>query len=323
MDEVVSSAAGTACAPGVAVRYGPARAAGVWHHLAELQDDRLAVAVGRSTDPALVDRLSSEIGAVLRATGDPVAATAVAAASPAGGPAAARVICAVIDRPAARLTYSSVGDIQLVVAVPEATHTVLDPAVGRPASVQLQPATTVLLCTVEPGEDAACAAELLAASATMHPDQAADRIIGTLAGLPIAVVALLYRHAPAPMSLTVPAVPSSLATVRSRLRHWLALTGADSETAADALLAVGEAASNAAEHAVLGAVHDVELTVRAAVAGARLLFTVSDNGCWKTPSESSGHRGHGIRLIKALVDEAHLASGERGTTVEMSKEWRQ
>lgn len=125
------------------------------------------------------------------------------------------------------------------------------------------------------------------------------------------------------MSVTVPADPASLAVIRSELRHWLAVAGVDSETAADTLLAVGEAASNATEHSVLGADHDVELTVDAVVSGDRLLFTVADNGRWKPPPESPGHRGHGIRLINALVDDADLVTGAQGTTVQMIKEWHQ
>ena len=289
---------------------------GMYDRILVLRDGRLAVAVGRSTDPALAARLRSEVGSALRATGDPVAALLVAAAA-AGGVAGVSALCAVIDRPSAQLTYSSLGDTSLVVASPGAAHSVLAPAVGRSAGIQLAPATTVLLCTTELTESAA---GLLGQMAMLHPEQAADLVVGWL---PCGAVAVLYRQAPGPMSLTVPADPASLAVVRSHLRHWLALTGVDSETAADTLLAVGEAASNATEHSVVGANHNVELTVQAVVRGDRLTLTVADNGRWKPPPESPGHRGHGIRLINALVDDTDLVTDEQGTTVEMIKEWRQ
>lgn len=133
MDEILNSAVDTACAlPGTAVRYSLPHSPGLWHDIAEVHDGRLAVAVGSSTDPALATRLRSEVGSVLRATGDPVAALQTAADSTAGG-AGMVALCAVIDRPTAQLTYSSVGDLQLVVTSPDTAHTVLGPAVGRPA----------------------------------------------------------------------------------------------------------------------------------------------------------------------------------------------
>ncbi len=312
MDEILNPAADPSCArPGVAVRYSVPRVPGLWHDVLEMHGGRLGMAVGHSTDPALSTRLRAEMGSVLQASGDPCAALHSAADSPPGVSA----LCAVIDRPSAQLTYSSVGDIALVIATPETAHCVLGPAVGQPVAVQLAPATTVLLCT---GDLTEAAAVLLGQIAALHPELAADQLVRAL---PRGAVAVLYRQAPAPMNLTLPANPASLAVVRSHLRHWLALIGVDAEVAADTLLAVGEAASNATEHSVVGTDHNVELTVEAVVSGERLTFTVADNGRWKPPPERPGHRGHGIRLINALVDEADVVTGEQGTTVEMSKEW--
>ena len=136
------------------------------------------------------------------------------------------------------------------------------------------------------------------------------------------VALLLYRHRPAPLNLSISAEPTSLATIRAHMRRWLPAAAVDPDTAADVLLAVGEAASNAAEHATVGARHRVELTVTASVTGEGLRMTVSDNGCWKPPPEFPGNRGHGIRLIDALVDTVYLTATEHGTTVEMLKELR-
>ncbi|MCB0924103.1 MAG: ATP-binding protein [Mycobacterium sp.] len=138
----------------------------------------------------------------------------------------------------------------------------------------------------------------------------------------VGVTVIRYRQPPDPLLLTVPAAPENLATVRDHLRRWLTLTGVDTESSADALLAVGEAASNAAEHAATGARRNVDLTVTAAVSDGRLRFTVSDNGCWRAPPEVPSSRGHGIRLIRALVDDVELITTEQGTTVTMVKEIR-
>ncbi len=122
------------------------------------------------------------------------------------------------------------------------------------------------------------------------------------------------------LCVRVPAEPASLAAVRAQLRRWFQSAGIGNDTAADLLLAVGEAASNAAEHAHDRAEHKVELTVTAAATDDGVRLAVCDDGCWKPPPESPGNRGHGLRVIAALVDTVHLSATQSGTTVEMTKE---
>lgn len=125
---------------------------------------------------------------------------------------------------------------------------------------------------------------------------------------------------PGPLHLRVEAIPENLATVRARLRQWFPAARVDPDTAADLLLAVGEAASNAAEHAPIGARHRVMLTVTASITAAGVRLVVSDDGCWREPPESPGTRGHGLRLIAALVDTMRLTPSRQGSTVDMTKE---
>ncbi len=287
---------------------------GLWHDVTDLGDGKLALTIGNLTGDAFPVDLSTQIMTVLRATGDPVAALAPASAWPTD----LKALCAVIDRPAARLDYSSIGDLRPLLAGPDTAPVLLDPAIGRRATAQLPPGTTVLLCSAA----AECAAPLVGQCVTQHPDQAVVQIVASLPPPTAPLAVILYRQPPGPLRLTVPATPTSLALVRNHLRRWLALTGIDSETGADALLAVGEAASNATEHAAAGAGHAVDLTVSAAAADGRLRFTVSDNGCWKPPPDLPGNRGHGIRLITALVDDVELITTQHGTTVNMVKEVR-
>jgi anti-sigma regulatory factor (Ser/Thr protein kinase) len=122
------------------------------------------------------------------------------------------------------------------------------------------------------------------------------------------------------LCVRVPAEPASLTIVRAKLRQWFQSAGIGADTAADLLLAVGEAASNAAEHAQDGAEHKVELTVTAAATGDGVRLAVCDDGCWKPPPESPGNRGHGLRVIAALVDTVRLSPTQDGTIVEMTKE---
>ena len=53
-----------------------------------------------------------------------------------------------------------------------------------------------------------------------------------------------------------------------------------------------------------------------------LALTVKDNGSWHAPRkrERSAHRGHGSRLMSALVDTVTITPTPQGTTVEMRKE---
>ena len=126
---------------------------------------------------------------------------------------------------------------------------------------------------------------------------------------------------PAPLQILLPAIPASLAVVRFRLRTWLPTAAVNASTAADVLLAVGEAASNAVEHAVRGAARNVELEITARATRTGLALTVKDNGRWHAPPPSArGHRGHGSRLMKALVDTVTITPTPDGTTVEMRKE---
>ena len=116
------------------------------------------------------------------------------------------------------------------------------------------------------------------------------------------------------------AVPANLAVLRNRLLGWLASVDVGPKDAADVMLAVGEATANAAEHARTGAARTVLMTVHAEVHGHGLNLVVSDNGRWKSATAAPGHRGHGLRLIDALVDSYAVTTTEDGTTVTMRKE---
>jgi anti-sigma regulatory factor (Ser/Thr protein kinase) len=130
---------------------------------------------------------------------------------------------------------------------------------------------------------------------------------------------------PDPLWIRLPAIPASLAVIRAHLRTWLPTARVNPSAAADVLLAVGEAASNAVEHAVRGAASNVELEVTARATNTGLALTVKDNGRWHPPlqserSERSAQRGHGSRLMSVLVDTLTITPTPQGTTVEMHKE---
>jgi anti-sigma regulatory factor (Ser/Thr protein kinase) len=127
---------------------------------------------------------------------------------------------------------------------------------------------------------------------------------------------------PDPLRIRLPAIPASLAVIRAQMRTWLPTARVNPSAAADVLLAVGEAASNAIEHAVLGTASNVEVEVTVRATHTGLALTVKDNGRWHTPrmNAPSAQRGHGSRLMSALVDTVTITPTPQGTTVEMRKE---
>ncbi len=126
---------------------------------------------------------------------------------------------------------------------------------------------------------------------------------------------------PDPLRIRLPAIPASLAVIRAHLRSWLPTARVNPTAAADVLLAVGEAASNAVEHAVRGAARNVEVEVTAWATNTGLALTVKDNGRGHAPRRGAPtQRGHGSRLMRALVDTVTITPTPQGTTVEIRKE---
>jgi anti-sigma regulatory factor (Ser/Thr protein kinase) len=171
------------------------------------------------------------------------------------------------------------------------------------------------------------AADLLAGQDDQHPGILPDKVMSGMmpaAGFEDDVAVLVYRHPPDPLILHMTsAEPTGLAVVRARLREWLPGTGIGVRDSEDILIAVGEAAANAIEHAPAGLIDAqdpvlVTITVRAA--HAAVVITVTDNGRWLPPHEETGTRGHGILFMHAFMDDVNISTSEQGTTVTMTKE---
>lgn len=289
---------------GFAARYSPLDLADYWLEIVALGPGRIGVLLGSCASTQSAENLRSGTLAALIETTDPVQSLGVLA----GTDAAA--LCAVIDQDVIR--YSSCGHPGAIIAAPDEPAALLDCTEGRSVSLPLEPGSTVLLCTGAADK----AVGLFDDSSSLRPEDLADRAILDLADS----AAVLYRHPPHPLSITLPADPGSLSISRGKLREWLNSAGLDPETCADILLAVGEATANATEHAVVGATEDVQISLVAYFEPDALLVSVSDNGLWKPAAESPGHRGHGIHLMNALMNSVELTKTQQGTTVTMVKE---
>jgi len=144
------------------------------------------------------------------------------------------------------------------------------------------------------------------------------------AGFEDDVAVLIYRQAPDPMRMRVTTQDSScLAAIRARLRQWLPAAGIAAGDGADILIAVGEAAGNAFEHAPAsgaGGHEPVRITVTVRTVRDLVEVTVADTGTWRPPPKEPGTRGHGIAVMRALMDEVTVSTTGDGTTVTMTKE---
>jgi anti-sigma regulatory factor (Ser/Thr protein kinase) len=117
-----------------------------------------------------------------------------------------------------------------------------------------------------------------------------------------------------PLDLVVPALPWSLRDIRVAMRRWLSAVGAAPQTVADLLVAVGEACTNAVEHAYGPGGGTV--TVHMELQLPDVLATVRDTGRWLPPrGENRENRGRGALFMRNCSDDLRIDHGPTGTTV--------
>jgi anti-sigma regulatory factor (Ser/Thr protein kinase) len=142
-------------------------------------------------------------------------------------------------------------------------------------------------------------------------EQPGDRGVAGDSGAPV-------EPAAARLALRIPAAIDLLRPLRRRVEHWARVHGLSADELADLQLALGEAVSNAMEHAYAGAgtgTVDVRLEVRATGSGREVLAKVADRGRWKPATSRPTHRGRGITMIDELSDDMRVTSNSSGTEV--------
>jgi anti-sigma regulatory factor (Ser/Thr protein kinase) len=119
--------------------------------------------------------------------------------------------------------------------------------------------------------------------------------------------------------LSVPREPEELAPTRAALRAWLADREIDEALTDDAILATGEALANAIEHPT----HDgpAQIDLVAWVGPDHLRIRVTDRGRWRDGRPGDG-RGHGLAIMRSLMDRVSVADDGFGTRIEMSRSLR-
>jgi len=333
---------------GFAARYEPANrpleVGGDWYDIVELPDGRIGIVVGdcvgHGLDAATVmGQLRSACRALLLQ--DASAAQTLTAmdrfAALIPGAICGTVFCGILDRDNGQLTYSSAGHPPGILTLADGRTQLLDggrslPLAVRPgivrteASCAVPPRATLLLYTdglVERRRRSLDTGIAEAAAAIHHGEAAAvedlaTAIMTTMApadGYEDDVALVLYRH-PAPLDLAFPAESAQLAPVRASLRTWLSRCGLSHRTMQDVLVAAGEACANAVEHGHRHAPGQ-QIRLHAAATVTQLRLTVTDTGRWKNSQSASTNRGHGIPLMRALMQQVTIEPGDAGTTVDM------
>ena len=100
------------------------------------------------------------------------------------------------------------------------------------------------------------------------------------------------------------------------LTAWLRTVDLEPGRRPEVVLAVSEAAANAAEHAY-GFDGSGIVRVEVWVDDGDLEVLVSDQGTWREP-RAGNERGRGRTIMQALMRDVVISAGERGTTVRMS-----
>jgi anti-sigma regulatory factor (Ser/Thr protein kinase) len=161
--------------------------------------------------------------------------------------------------------------------------------------------------------------ETLAADCEQPVETFCDRLLGSMVKGVISDDVALLAIRPVPLAggslLQVPAEPRMLAPLRQTLRRWLREIDAAPPVANDILIACGEVCANVIQHAY-GAKEGL-LEIGLDLSDGTAEVTVRDHGCWRP---SSGiHGGHGLPLIRELMESVEVRSGPEGTVVRMRR----
>ena len=125
---------------------------------------------------------------------------------------------------------------------------------------------------------------------------------------------------PARVELRIPSRPEFVGVARLAGSAVASRMDFDYESLDDIKLAVGEACTNAIQHASPGQVE--EITICCQMEEGRLVIEVLDRGlgfdpagCPKEPDTELHSHGYGLLLIQALMDEVECKSSPGGGTL--------
>jgi serine/threonine-protein kinase RsbW len=129
------------------------------------------------------------------------------------------------------------------------------------------------------------------------------------------------QHAPAASRFrSWPAMVDMLSAIRADTRDWLGALDLAPEAVDDLVLAVNEAVANVVDHAYGSGSGSVDLRFR--TDGRTVCLDITDHGIWRPPAPSRNGRGHGVRVMRGVVDSVSIEHDERGTRVRLRHPFR-
>ena len=250
----------------------------------------------------------------------------------------ATVLCALVDPSGGRMLLSSAGHPPPISIRPDQPAVVLEPPADLPLGVdayaprhttivELPPG--ILMCFYTDGLVERRATPITAGIERLRravfagaPETVCAAVMSDLlgdepAGDDVALLVMHRQHVPAtePLTMKEPAVPAALQAIRSAARSWLTACGATRAEIQDLVLAIGEACSNAVEHAYGAAGGTVTLTLR--IEPPNVVAEVVDFGQWRVPRGMG--RGRGIPVMQHVSDDVEIDTTPAGTRVRIRK----
>ncbi|MCD2185687.1 SpoIIE family protein phosphatase [Actinomycetospora soli] len=336
----------------IAVRYLPGAvgtsAGGDWYDVVEVGPRHVAVVVGDvvgqgTAAAAVMGQLRTALSGYLLAGHGPGPALDLldGLVSRVAGARASTAICLLVDIESGEVRWSRAGHLPALLIDDDGPRLLTDAAGHGPLlglAQENRPPRTEGVVHVRPGADLVLYTDGLVERRGESLDEGLDRLVAVAtrsvdtAPEPMAshlldalapaeaiddVAVVVVRLAPSPLTRTFPADPVELARMRRAVRTWAGAAGLRDEVAEDLQLALGEAATNAVEHAY-GAVPPpgAQVTVTLAVRpDGGVAVDVTDHGAWRAIPTDPGHRGRGLSLIRALASDVVLDAGPDGTTV--------
>ncbi|HEX8206813.1 MAG TPA: SpoIIE family protein phosphatase [Solirubrobacteraceae bacterium] len=333
----------------VAARYLPARdeVGGDWYDVLELADGKVGVVIGDVAGhgvraAALMGQLRTGLRAYALEGHPPGRALALLGTllQTLRGRGMATVAYAVVDLADGSLTIANAGHPPPLVVGADGTTRMVDvrpaPPLGALPFAQfeegrdrLEDGDTIALYTdglVEQRgvplpesfdrlEAAAAATRGRASAEGLCDALLAEMVPGRMAEDDVAVVALRRVPVPQTLHLRLAAEPGILGGMRRTLRRWLHAHGATEEEMQAITLAAGEACANAIEHAYPPG--PASFDMEAEMAGGALTLVVRDHGDWRDPRGQ--HRGRGLELMQAVMDDVEVRRSGGGTEIVMRR----
>ncbi|MGH3897192.1 MAG: ATP-binding SpoIIE family protein phosphatase [Pseudonocardiaceae bacterium] len=328
----------------LAARYVPAKNGGVggdWYDVFTLPSGWLCIVIGDVAGRGLgaadvMGRLRSALRAYALLGGDPTEVLdrldqQVQHFEP---EMMATVLLAMFEPSFERLHLSSAGHPPPVLALHKQTAALLDVPSDHPVGVRRGLRRRATTITLPPGALLCFYTDGLVKSRDTLLDVGLERLCESVEAGPVdsvcaKVMARLVGDDPpgddvamlavrrqdsgeiGPLDLVVPALPWALRDIRVAVRRWLSAVGAAPRVIADLLVAIGEACTNAVEHAY--GTDGGTVTVHMELQLPDVLATVRDTGRWRPPHDED--RGRGMLFMQTCSDDLRIDHGLTGTDV--------